>query len=412
MNESHLRISDYNFHLPEELIPGYPLAERDASRLLIYKHGNITEARYLNLPDLLPTDSLLIVNDSKVVAARILFQKPTGGVIEIFCLEPAGTFQDVQTALLQRGCVEWKCLVGGASKWKKGQVLHKELESAGNNIILGARYLQKEEDSFMIRLSWSPDTFTFAEILDYTGAIPLPPYLKRNAEATDSQRYQTIFAEHKGSVAAPTAGLHFTPKVLDALRNKGVTMAAVTLHVGAGTFLPVKTNIISEHSMHAEWLHLPRSTIEKLINNTGHVAAVGTTSLRTLESLYHIGRKIFSNPGLPPQNLHISQWEAYEPVAAIATADALSAIVTWMEEMKLNELIARTQLMIIPGYRFRVVDILITNFHQPHSTLLLLVAAFIGEDWKKVYEYAVEKRFRFLSYGDGCLLFRNENLTK
>ncbi len=410
MNADNIKISDYQYDLPDELIARYPLEERDASRLLVYSQGSIREDRYLNLHQLLPSGSLLIVNDTKVVAARILFQKTSGGIIEIFCLEPTGINKDVQLALMEKGSVEWKCLIGGASKWKKGQVLQKELVATNTRIILKAHYVQKEGDAFVIRLSWSPETITFAEILQDSGAIPLPPYLKRDAEAADSERYQTVYAQYNGSVAAPTAGLHFTEKVLSALKSNGINMAKLTLHVGAGTFLPVKTDTISEHRMHAEWIHIPRSTIEQLIDKTGLVIAVGTTSLRTLESLYHIGRKIFNNPEIKAESIHLLQWEAYEPTTEITPRESLTAILQWMEKKNLKEVIGRTQLIIIPGYKFRIVDTLITNFHQPHSTLLLLVAAFIGDDWKKLYEYAVEKKFRFLSYGDGCLLFRNKNL--
>ena len=404
-------ISDYNYLLPDELIARYPLEERDTSRLLIYKNGIISEDRYFNLHKFLPPHSLLILNNTKVVAARILFQKPTGGIIEIFCLEPAGT-TDIQPALLQKESVEWKCLVGGASKWKKGQILLKEFTITETTIRLEARYVRKDKDSFVIRLSWLPPAFSFAEILQYTGAIPLPPYLKRNADVTDKERYQTIYARYNGSVAAPTAGLHFTDKLFASLKSQDIGVTSVTLHVGAGTFLPVKTNDISEHIMHAEWLHLMRDTIEKLIEKMGQVIAVGTTSLRTLESLYHIGSKIFHQPELAPDELHLSQWEAYEQTGEISSEASLKAILRWMEKNNLNELIARTQLFIVPGYKFRIVDILITNFHQPHSTLLLLVAAFTGDDWKKTYDYAVSQKFRFLSYGDGCLLFRNKNLSQ
>ncbi len=411
MNAGNIRISDFQYDLPDELIARYPLAERDASRLVVYNEGIIREDSYVNLYQLLPAGSLMIVNDTKVVAARILFQKSTGGVIEIFCLEPAGVNKDVQLALQEKGFVQWKCLIGGASKWKKGQVLQKELVGNNSRIILKANSVQKEGDAFVIRLSWSPESIPFAEILQHTGAIPLPPYLKRDAEAADSERYQTVYAHYNGSVAAPTAGLHFTEKVLSALKSNGMRLATVTLHVGAGTFLPVKTDTIRDHMMHAEWIHVPRSTIEQLIDKNSSVIAVGTTSLRTLESLYHIGHKIFRDPDLNAESIHLSQWESYEAASEISTLESLSAILDWMDKKNLNEIIARTQLIIVPGYQIRMVDILITNFHQPHSTLLLLVAAFIGDDWKKVYQYAVEKKFRFLSYGDGCLLFRNKNLA-
>ena len=410
MNAENIRISDYQYYLPDELIARYPLSQRDASRLLVYKQGSITEESYSNLHRILRPDSFMIVNDTKVVAARLLFQKSTGGIIEIFCLEPAGSHTDVQVSLTERGSVEWKCLIGGASKWKKGQVLTKLFEVDKQEIKLYARYVEKSGDAFIIRLSWTPETMSFAEVLQHTGAIPLPPYLKRDAEATDTERYQTIFAQYSGSVAAPTAGLHFTPKVLAALRSTGIRMATVTLHVGAGTFLPVKTDTINEHTMHAEWLHIPRTTIEQLIETTGPVVAVGTTTLRTLESLYHIGKKLFLNPDVKAELLHLSQWEAYQNERDITVKDALTAIIKWLDANESKELITQTQLIIIPGYKFKIVEMLITNFHQPHSTLLLLVAAFIGDEWKTVYRHAVEKKFRFLSYGDGCLLFRNKNL--
>jgi S-adenosylmethionine:tRNA ribosyltransferase-isomerase len=428
-NPKKISIHDYTYSLPEERIAKYPLTERDASKLLVYKEGKISEDIYKNITDYIPESSLLIFNNTKVVEARLLFQKPTGGVIEIFCLEPHEQYADITTAMLQKGKVLWQCLVGGVSKWKKGKVLLekriklKEIASprlwrGSQEIILQASYIEKRNDCFIIELSWSPVELSFAEVLHDAGAIPLPPYIKRAVEESDAERYQTVYAHFDGSVAAPTAGLHFTENIFNQLREKNIQTDFVTLHVGAGTFKPVKTETMQEHEMHGEWIDVPRTTIEKIIANLdNNIIAVGTTSLRTIESLYWLGRKPelrsgnMNGTGVP---LSVSQWEAYELAgAAITPKDSLLALLQWMDKNKLERLVAKTQILIAPGYEFKIVKGLITNFHQPQSTLLLLVAALIGEDlptgqagWKKVYEYALENNFRFLSYGDGSLLWR------
>jgi S-adenosylmethionine:tRNA ribosyltransferase-isomerase len=407
-----ISIQDYSYQLPEEKIARYPLAERDASKLLIYKHGNIAEDHYRNLSEHLARGSLLIFNNTKVVEARLLFQKPSGGMIEIFCLEPGEHYPDITTAMLQKERVYWHCLVGGASKWKPGQVLEKKIQISKGEIILHARYVEKRTGSFIIELSWTPGTLSFAEILHHTGAIPLPPYIKRTVEESDKERYQTIYAHFEGSVAAPTAGLHFTERVFDTLKQKGIETDFVTLHVGAGTFKPVKSELMADHEMHAEWIDVPIDTIRNIIRGLDqNIIAVGTTSLRTIESLYWYGVKCAIGNGqlaiVPESTISLSQWEAYElNKTNTPIKDALLALVNWMDKHKMERLIAKTQILIAPGYEFKIVKGLITNFHQPQSTLLLLVAALIGKEWKRVYDYALQHDLRFLSYGDGSLLWR------
>lgn len=415
-----LSIRDYTYLLPEGRIARYPLAERDASRLLVYNRGRITDDYYRNLAAHIPSNALLVFNNSRVVEARLLFQKPTGGVIEVFCLEPHEQYPDTSTAMQQREKVYWHCLVGGASKWKPGQVLEKKIRKGDKEIVLQGIYREKNPDSFIIELSWTPASLHFAEILHLAGAIPLPPYLKRPAEASDSVRYQTVYAKLDGSVAAPTAGLHFTTRVLDALHAKNIRMEFVTLHVGAGTFKPVKSETMRDHEMHAEWIDVSISTIEHILDNPDHpVIAVGTTSLRTLESLYWLGVQIMqpetasgrrsngANGSREP--VILEQWQSYELAEKnTPVLDALTSLVAWMRKNNLERLVAKTQLLIAPGYTFKIVNGLITNFHQPQSTLLLLVAALIGEDWRKVYQHALEHDYRFLSYGDGSLLWKKD----
>jgi S-adenosylmethionine:tRNA ribosyltransferase-isomerase len=406
-----LSIHDFTYSLPEERIAKYPLAERDASRLLIYKNGAISEDIYRNIASHIPANALMLFNNTKVVEARLLFQKETGGVIEIFCLEPGDEYADITSAMLQQGIVHWKCLVGGASKWKPGQVLEKKIDTANAIIKLQARYVEKRNDHFIIALNWTPAQLSFAEVLHHTGAIPLPPYIKRTVEASDTERYQTVYAQWDGSVAAPTAGLHFTPAIFESLTGKNINSAFVTLHVGAGTFKPVKAAVMDEHEMHAEFIDISRSVIEKLLKkiNSGHpIIAVGTTSLRTIESLYWLGVKSVPDRHANNENgqLHLSQWEAYELEAYhVPPVDALKNLLHWMDQEKMERVIAKTQIIIAPGYQLKIADALVTNFHQPQSTLLLLVAALIGEDWRKVYEHAMQNDFRFLSYGDGSLLW-------
>jgi S-adenosylmethionine:tRNA ribosyltransferase-isomerase len=418
MHPKNISIHDYTYDLPEEKIARYPIAERDASKLLVYKEGNITTDIYRNIDSFLPERSLLIFNNTKVVEARLLFQKATGGVIEIFCLKPHEQYADITSAMLQQEKVLWKCLVGGASKWKRGQVLEKKIAVNKKEIILHASYIEKRTDHFIIELSWSPVNTSFAELLHLAGAIPLPPYIKREAEQSDAERYQTIYAQHDGSVAAPTAGLHFTDTIFENLKKKNIQTDFVTLHVGAGTFKPVKSEIMEEHEMHAEFIDVSVSTIENILSHLdNNIIAVGTTSLRTIESLYWLGVKarkpeLCSGASIPEQSsgIQLSQWEAYELARHnISPTDALNALIEWMHKNKLKRLITKTQILIAPGYKMKIVKGLITNFHQPNSTLLLLVAALTGDDWRKIYDHALQNDFRFLSYGDGSLLWVNKS---
>jgi S-adenosylmethionine:tRNA ribosyltransferase-isomerase len=409
MHPKYLSIDNFTYDLPEEKIAKYPLAERDASKLLVYRNNNIQETVYKNIDQYLPPHSLLVLNNTKVIEARLLFQKPTGAFIEIFCLEPHDQHVDISTAMAQQSGVEWRCLIGGASKWKPRQILLKKLNDQHQEIIVQAKFLRKVNDSFTVRISWTPEELTFAEILHLAGTIPLPPYLKREAESADNERYQTVYAIAKGSVAAPTAGLHFTQLMFEKLHNKNIVTDQVTLHVGAGTFKPVKTATMEEHEMHAEFIDVSISTIEKILAHVNEfITVVGTTSLRTTESLYWMGVKIILSKNISVEDLMIHQWDPYElPAKDITSRQALEALVQWMTRQKLSQLLTKTQILIAPGYAFKITNALVTNFHQPQSTLLLLAAAFVGDDWRRVYEYALKNDFRFLSYGDGCLLFRN-----
>ena len=405
MHPSQLSINDYTYLLPEEKIAKHPLAGRDLSKLLIFKNGEIAEDIYRNISSHLPKNSLLVFNNTRVIEARLLFRKSTGAVIELFGLEPDDSYPDIETALGQKKKVSWKCLIGGASKWKHGQSLSKEVRIHDEIIALLASIKDRLEDSFLIEFSWEADV-TFEEILHAAGSIPIPPYLKRDSEEADKERYQTIYAEKHGSVAAPTAGLHFTPEVFSALKEKQISAAFVTLHVGAGTFMPVKAEKMDGHHMHAEYIEVNRSFIEQLIRHDGNIFAVGTTSLRTLESIYWMGLKAFNDPQVSPEALAIEQWEVYDLMEKmIDRKDALSALLKWMQQHHEDRLVIKTRILIAPGYKIKMVNGLITNFHQPQSTLLLLVAAITGTEWRKIYDYALEHDFRFLSYGDGCLLY-------
>ena len=407
MNPKQLQIKDFTYTLPGERIAIYPLADRDASKLLVYKQGNITEDIYRNIALHLPEGALLVLNDTRVVEARLLFQKPTGGNIEIFCLAPHTQYADISTAMLQKQMVWWNCLVGGASKWKRGAVLEKKIAMGKGNIVVQASIAERLPDSFTVEIRWEPGDLSFAEILHYAGVIPLPPYIKREADKKDEERYQTIYARQQGSVAAPTAGLHFTERIFQSLSKRHIETDFVTLHVGAGTFKPVKSESMQDHVMHAEFIDVHYETIKKLLQNAGRVFCVGTTSLRTVESLYWMGVKIKKDTGLTVDELPITQWEVYEELAAykVPAQESLLALLEWMERRKMNRLLTQTQIIIAPGFDFNIISGLVTNFHQPQSTLLLLVAALIGKDWETVYQYALENDFRFLSYGDGCLLF-------
>ena len=408
MNPGTLSIKDFTYSLPEDRIAKYPLADRDASKLLIYKEGIITEDIYRNIADHIPADSLVVFNDTKVVEARLLFQKPTGGVIEIFCLEPLSQYADITTAMLQHERVLWHCLIGGASKWKRGQLLEKKIKYNSIELILNARYIEKVGDSFTVELSWNDPSLSFAEVLHLFGAIPLPPYIKREAEASDAERYQTVYAHYEGSVAAPTAGLHFIENVFEKLKEKNIYTDFVTLHVGAGTFKPVKSETMQAHEMHAEHFTVSKSFIQNLIDHLDkNVIAVGTTTLRTLESLYWLGVKQSTVDS--PQSTEITQWEVYDhDTRSTPVKEALINLMNRMDEKDLDSLTAKTQIIIAPGYQFKTVNGLVTNFHQPQSTLLLLVAAFIGNNWRKAYDHALKNDFRFLSYGDGNLLWRDQ----
>jgi len=411
-----ISIKDYTYSLPEDRIAHYPLPERDDSKLLVYKDGLIDKDIFRNIASFIPDKSLLIFNNTKVVEARLLFQKTTGGVIEIFCLEPHHQYPDITTAMLQKEKVWWQCLVGGAAKWKQGQLLEKKINDGNSAITLRASFIEKKDDTFTIELAWSPAAMSFAEVLHHAGAIPLPPYIKRAAEKSDAERYQTVYAYSAGSVAAPTAGLHFTNLIFGNLKEKDILADYVTLHVGAGTFKPVKTETMQEHDMHAEWIDVSKETIQNiLLNLEKNIIAVGTTSLRTIESLYWLGAKqsiADSQTFLeePESSASLLQWEAYKLAEKnIPVKDALQALLDWMNRNNKKRLISKTQILIAPGYEFKIVNGLITNFHQPQSTLLLLVAALIGDDWRKVYAYALQHDFRFLSYGDGSLLWRKKN---
>lgn len=409
MHPETLRIEDYTYDLPDDRIARYPLQERDASQLLVYNRGDIITSSFTSLPGLLPGNTMLVYNQTKVVNARLLFRKPSGGMIEVFCLEPHQQYPDITSAMMQQGKVWWHCLVGGASKWKPGMAL--ELQAADAGFTLAARIVERTATDFVIELSWDKQELTFSEVLKETGSIPLPPYLNRHAEDSDNTRYQTLFARTEGSVAAPTASLHFTPAVLDALTAKGISSARLTLHVGAGTFKPVKSETIGGHSMHEEWLEVNGNSLAALIDHyqEGPIVAVGTTALRTLESLYWMGLKVMNDTSLTMQELTIKQWEPYEITADVPSTEALQALHSWMQAKAHKAIVSKTQILIAPGYTFRVISGLVTNFHQPQSTLLLLVAALVGDDWKRIYEFALANNYRFLSYGDSSLLWAGTN---
>jgi S-adenosylmethionine:tRNA ribosyltransferase-isomerase len=399
MVADNVYIKDYTYDLPAEKIANFPLKKRDESKLLIYSRGEIKDNIFYHLPEILPQNATLVFNDTRVIEARILFQKPTGGVIEIFCLEPHQ--ESMEMALARKGTATWHCLIGGASKWKHGQLLKKDLIIDNQQVTFSAAYIGKEADDFIIEFAWEPTDIPFIQLLHHAGNIPLPPYIKRKAEEIDSERYQTVFSHYEGSVAAPTAALHFTNEVLDGLRQRNINTEFVTLHVGAGTFKPVKTELVSEHQMHTEAFTVKRKTIEGLLA-AETIIPVGTTSLRTLESLHWLGVKLYS--GKLNDEWQLGQWEAYELNNQLPFKESYQCILDWMEEKNVNEIHCHTSLLILPGYTFKVANALVTNFHQPQSTLLLLVAAFIGDDWKKIYDHALNKDYRFLSYGDSSLL--------
>jgi S-adenosylmethionine:tRNA ribosyltransferase-isomerase len=409
MHPKELQISSFSYSLPDDRIARFPLEERDNSKLLVYNNGSVEEDRFYNIHRYLPGGSLLVFNQTRVIEARILFTKPSGGTLEVFLLDPAPEYRDITQALQQEGTAEWKCLVGGASKWKPGLIPEKKIETSEEEIKLRAEIIERNTGSFTIRFSWTPHNYTFARVIHYLGQVPLPPYLKRRPEITDENRYQTVYAREKGSVAAPTAGLHFTENVFAQLKKQNIETEFLTLHVGAGTFMPVKADKMHGHEMHAEWIDVPLAAIERLSQHSKPLFAVGTTSMRTLESLYWMGVKVSRDDSITSDQLEISQWEVYDKLQryAISQRESLHALAQWLRKNKLQSLITKTQILIAPGYDCKMIDGLITNFHQPESTLLLLVAAVIGSEWKSIYEYALNNDYRFLSYGDACLLFKN-----
>lgn len=416
IHPSAIEIKDFQYHLPDERIARFPLAERDLSKLLIYKKGKITESVYRQLADQIPPDSLLLFNQAKVIHARLYFQKPTGAKLEVFCLEPDARYPDITTAMAQEGEVYWKCLIKGAAKWKHDEALTLDInftDSSGSPVALEvtAEKIEKRDKDFILKIKWqaaSGARLSFSELLHYAGQMPIPPYLKREAEASDEIRYQTIFAEKEGSVAAPTAALHFTPELLRRLKEKNIGIERLTLHVGAGTFMPVKSEQMKDHDMHAEWIEVSLKLVQQLsghIREGRKVIAVGTTSARTLESLYWIGVRILRNEWTTASGIAVGQWYPYERPDEFSALEALTALEAYIQKSGKERLITKTQLIIAPGYQFKLFNGLITNFHQPASTLLLMISALVGTEWRQIYDYALNHDFRFLSYGDGCLLW-------
>jgi len=407
-------IDAYNYHLPPERIAQFPLQQRDQSNLLIYRKKIITEKLFESLPESLPENSLLVFNDTRVIQARLHFLTSTHAHIEIFILEPADPSTDMRQVIHGHESTVWRCLVGNAKRWRS-EVLEMKGKTGNKKFLFRASLVKNEGETFLVRFDCDAKEFSFAEVLSAIGHVPLPPYIRRADKSEDKSSYQTIFSHEDGSVAAPTAGLHFTGKMFEELKRKNITTEFITLHVGAGTFLPVKSALVEDHIMHSERVYVKKSTLERLLQQTGAgtIVAVGTTSMRTLESLYWFGKKILET-GDRVEEMNIAQWEPYQSSEGsfsegqIDVKRALAAILSWMEKRKKTELSGYTQIMIKPGYEFKVVDALITNFHLPKSTLLVLIAAFIGKDWRQVYDYALQNNFRFLSYGDSSLLFKSE----
>ena len=398
----HIKISEFNYPLPDERIAKFPLSVRDESKLLVYRQGEVSENHFTSLPDYLEPGEMMVFNNTKVIQARLHFRKETGALIEVFCLEPIEP-NDYVLSFQQTQKCSWLCMVGNLKKWKEG-ALKREVEVKGRTITLSATRGECRGTSHWIDFEWNDDTLTFADVLEAVGELPIPPYLNRETQESDKQTYQTVYSKIKGSVAAPTAGLHFTERVLKALDDKGIDREELTLHVGAGTFKPVKSEEIEGHEMHTEYISVNRRTIEKLIAHGGKTIAVGTTSVRTLESLYYIGVLIHQNPEANQEELHVKQWMPYEPHPALTPVESLQGILAYLDCHGMEALHTSTQIIIAPGYEYKIVKKIVTNFHQPQSTLLLLVSAFVKGDWKKIYDYALSHDFRFLSYGDSSLL--------
>ena len=414
MKTKEIHISDYTYDLPDERIAKFPMAERDHSKLLLYRKGEVGEDVFYNLPQYLPEGALMVMNNTRVIQARLHFRKETGALIEIFLLEPAMP-RDYEQMFQQTSRCQWLCLVGNQKKWiarhtstpgaKKEVALTREISIKDTKITVTATHKGEVGTSQLIELEWTGNV-SFAEVIDVMGELPIPPYLNRETQESDKTTYQTVYSKIKGSVAAPTAGLHFTERVLSDIDARGIEREEVTLHVGAGTFRPVKSETIGDHPMHTEYIAVRRHTIERLLAHNGEAIAVGTTSVRTLESLYYMGLKVLQNPDIAEDQLHVNQWEPYEePKAKSQKPKAvLQALLDWMLRNELTVLHSSTQIIIAPGYDYKIVKMLITNFHQPQSTLLLLVSAFVHGDWHKIYDYALAHDFRFLSYGDSSLL--------
>ena len=401
-----ISISDYAYELPDEKIAKYPLDERDQSKLLVWKDGQIQDSQFGNLPQFLPSNSLLIFNNTKVIRARLHFQKETGAKIEIFCLDPYDPAEYQISFQTNHSCI-WKCMIGNQKKWK-GEPLRKIISIDNTEIELCAEQTDPENNKSLIRFSWNNPVFEFSRIIEHVGSLPIPPYLNRETEQSDLERYQTVYSKIKGSVAAPTAGLHFTENVFSHLTGDGHEFAELTLHVGAGTFQPVKSETISGHEMHSEHLYINRDFLKKLIYHSGKKIAVGTTSVRTLESLYWLGLQAHQNPNINFADLKISQWEAYQSEELqISSIDALKALVDLLDRHQTDLLSASTQIIIAPGYQFRIIDGMITNFHQPQSTLLLLISAYLGDEWRTIYNHALANDYRLLSYGDSNLYLKS-----
>ena len=402
MQERYININDYDYPLPDERIAKFPLSERDSSKLLIYRGGEISEKHFSDIPSELPEGSLLVFNNTKVVRARLVMHKPSGARVEVFCLEPHAP-ADYEHAFSVKGECEWSCIVGNLKKWKEGAV-EIPFEYEGENYTLQAYIAERGTREHIVRFEWGAP-MTFGQLLEYLGRIPIPPYLNRESEEIDNTRYQTVYSRFEGSVAAPTAGLHFTQPLIESMRDNGFDFAEVTLHVGAGTFLPVKDEDATKHAMHTEHFDVTLATLRKLRANYGKIVAVGTTSVRTLESLSALAWRIKSGKAYDCEV--VGQWELYDIPAEFSGEEALDILISYMEQQGLERLHAATEIMITPlGYNFRIVRNIVTNFHQPKSTLLLLVSAYLGEDWHRIYDYALSNDFRFLSYGDSSLLIR------
>lgn len=404
MDTKHIQIKDFNYNLPDELIAKFPLAKRDNSKLLLYRHGEVTEDVFHNIAQYLPKGALMVFNNTKVIQARLHFRKETGALIEVFLLEPYMP-ADYEQMFQTTGHCSWLCMIGNLKKWKEG-TLKRTFYVKGKEVTLVAERKEDVHKSYRVDFSWDASDVSWAELLDAVGELPIPPYLNRETQESDKTTYQTVYSKIKGSVAAPTAGLHFTPEVLADIDRHGIDREELTLHVGAGTFKPVKSEEIQDHEMHTEYICVHRQTLEKLIRHEAKAIAVGTTSVRTLESLYYIGVKLEKTLDLSEEELHVCQWEPYENAVAkpITPIKAIENILAYLDKHGLSALHASTQIIIAPGYEYNIVKMLVTNFHQPQSTLLLLVSAFVHGDWRKIYDYALAHDFRFLSYGDSSLL--------